>query len=403
VRNRALVAVPLASLVLGWYLLDVGVGLLLLGLDLTVLAMYRYGEAIGDRHLVEVNLVPWAMRAAGVAATGGGLARLTYLIPDLRNRGLLVALCGLAAVVVDQVLSTRIGTSPGQRRTGRWLALIGAGWVLVHHRCYGRFRGLGLRLFGDAYVAACAGPPEQWQELGWDTAAMRQILRVDRPDSVFWPADEARCWSLAGLARVAAVAPARWLTGTPMVDLEVLTTGDGPERAIEYLASPHAALFDRPDGGSRVVGLIRTGLPYPVFAELVGILGDEWPSEHGYSEGPRCIAAHFQDAVPEGRFAWEELPGWVRHDQPGALELLRAGRWSPADGPPAGRRWIEWHGVHVAMGPEAPQPALWYAAGFDPEEAMRLRESREAPDAETLTLMAALRREAGSRRGAVAP
>jgi hypothetical protein len=171
-----------------------------------------------------------------------------------------------------------------------------------------------------------------------------------------------------------------------------MSAADRSAMRAEYLRSPHGTYFR---GGNSVMltGMVRHGLPYPVFAGLHDAFArwDDPAVLHG--RGPYVLVVELAEVVRAGRLGWDELPGWVRYDVPGTRQLLGYRNPSEDDGRPARDRWAEWHPAYVAMGPGAPHPGLWRAAGFGPEEATRLCARGQVPDTATLEAMAALRRD----------
>jgi hypothetical protein len=352
-----------------------------------------------SRHRQPQLLVPWAGRAVGAVLITIGL----------------VSLGAPVLLAVPLVLAFQLVLQLGAPRSGRTrrLHLVlapGTVWFLLRHpRTYRRLRGAGLRLATDAWAAHRAGPAQLWAALGRSPQDVRRLLGADVGDR--WALRtlahlrRPRPWELAGLVRLVAAVPDLELHRFPEDELGVLSRGDGPERAIPFLRSAHGAGL-RYEGGRRgIAALVGSGMPPEVFEELMHVMLTVWPAvcpdagrvteqvRTGHAHG--ALVRALSDPAAAGCFAWPALPGWARFNAPELAAAIRSAVDSDYSTPLSRVRdtLIDWHPVFERTGVGGLHPALWYRAGFTPEEATAAIHAGHAPDENTLRTMAALRRD----------
>jgi hypothetical protein len=291
-------------------------------------------------------------------------------------------------------------------------------WAVIHPIRYRGYRRAGLLTPFTALMVSrilTVDQVEQLGRLGWDGTALYQLAfhprrRLDQTPRFSVPRNRWQ-WDAEQLIRWNRARPGHSAFYRNSASLPFLTRPSSTDLALEYL---YAASDLTPEEVAALVGFM---LPYPVYLELDAVVLDRkllGPQTVGRSRTER--AARIVDLLwvcgpaQPGKLDWWEVPGWlsVRAETSNSvIEQIVEFAAEPLMHrieAPSGRRRPQrvlsreqidqrlraWHPYNIQAGPAGPHAALWCAAGFGPDEAIRLQAGGQAPDAETLTTMAAL-------------
>jgi hypothetical protein len=190
-----------------------------------------------------------------------------------------------------------------------------------------------------------------------------------------------------GLVTWARLRPADrdWLAGITVTELRRL----GTPHVLETL-TPYLTAAVRVDPGTALLQA-RRYVPFTLFETVL--------RARGGSEDLLGLQREWIDVVLSGRWIHEvpewETAGWISHPAQAPLLFARPDR---PDQEGAGQnpssRWERWRPVARLAGPDGIHPAVWWAAGFSPDEALRAYERGRVPDRSTLEAMAVVRGKA---------
>jgi hypothetical protein len=297
-----------------------------------------------------------------------------------------------------------VGAADGKGR----IAVLAATWALRRPQmatAYQRITG-GDR--AEAYLTSRVLALEEAEELarlGWTPADLRRLVRLERPRRLVpdpLPVDEAhpdpaapeRRWyppqhrpdlprraelPFGGLVTWARLRPTDrdWLAGITATELRWL----GTPYVLETL-TPYLTAAVRVDPGTALTQA-RRYVPFTLFETVLKARG-----------GTEGLTAEWIDVVLSGRFIHEvpewETAGWISHPAQAPLLFARLDEGGERGENPS-RRWERWRPVARLAGPDGIHPAVWWAAGFSPDEALRAYERGRVPDRSTLEAMAVVR------------
>lgn len=304
---------------------------------------------------------------------------------------------------------SRVGEADGRSR----ISLLAIGWAVRRPETAAEFRQFTGGDRTEAYLTSRVLSLAEVRELaghGWGPAQLSRLVRIERPRALVpdpQPVDAKhpdphapeRRWSVpAGrpdlprradlpfglLVSWAGLRPTDrdWLAGITADELRRLAGPGTMEVLTPYLTGgldvdPGTALLQA-----------RRNVPVTLFETVL--------RARGTAQG---MADEWIDTVLNGRWIHQvpewETAGWISH--PGQADHLFSVRTADRSDPTL--RWERWHPVARIAGPDGLHPAIWWAAGFSPQEALRAFERGRVPDRSTLEAMAVVRGTAGRRSG----